>query len=271
VNCNSPTADRIFSADEARHIAETLVRDRFSEAKCAFAAGSIFRGEGTFLSDIDLVVIHSNVQNAYRESLTVDGCPIEVFVHDPDTLRYFLHKDREEAHTAMAAMVSEGIVLPNKTPFSEALREEARSLLNAGPPPLEPETIERMRYEITDAVDDLRGKRPLAEMVGCGVALYGRLGSFILRTRSGWNASGKWLPRLIACHDPQLAIRFDQAFRNLFRDGKADAVISLAEDVLRPHGGFLFAGYTSNADPSWRRKKGQSTAAEERAGPHREA
>jgi hypothetical protein len=37
-----------------------------------------------------------------------------------------------------------------------------------------------MRYEITDAVDDLRGQRPLAEMVGCGVALYGRLGSFIL-------------------------------------------------------------------------------------------
>jgi hypothetical protein len=256
VNRNSPTADRIFSADEARHIAETLVRDRFSGALCAFAAGSIFPGEGTVLSDIDLVVIHSTVQNAYRESLTVDDCPIEAFVHDPDTLRYFLHKDREEAHAAMAAMVSEGLVLPSETPLSEALREEARSFLNAGPPPLKPVAIERMRYEITDAVDDLRGQRPLTEMVGCGVTLYRRLGSFILRTQNEWNASGKWLPRLIARHDPQLAIRFDQAFRDLFRNGKADAVIALAEDVLRPHGGFLFAGYTVNADPSWRRKKG---------------
>jgi hypothetical protein len=256
VNSSSLTTNRTFAPEEARHIAEKVVCDRYSDAVCAFAAGSIFRGEGTVLSDIDLVVIYSNVENAYRESLTVDGCPVEAFVHDPDTLRYFLHKDREEAHTPIAAMVSEGLALPNETQLSETLREEARNFLNAGPPPLKPDAIERMRYEITDAVDDLRGQRPMTEMVGCGVALYGRLGRFILRTRSEWDASGKWLPRLIARNDPQLAMRFDRAFLDLFCAGNPDAVISLAEEVLRPYGGFLFAGYRNNADPSWRRKKG---------------
>jgi len=53
-------------------------------------AGSIVRGEGTPHSDLDLVVIFDRLPNAYRESFYFGDLPVEAFVHDPETLNYFL-------------------------------------------------------------------------------------------------------------------------------------------------------------------------------------
>lgn len=69
---------------EALSIAETIVRTRYGGAAFAYAAGSIIRGEGTYLSDIDLVVVFDQIDAARRESFIIDGIPIEAFVHDPE-------------------------------------------------------------------------------------------------------------------------------------------------------------------------------------------
>jgi predicted nucleotidyltransferase len=54
-----------------------IVTSRYEGAAFAFAAGSIMRGEGTRLSDIDLVVIYDHLEAARRESFIVVGIPVE--------------------------------------------------------------------------------------------------------------------------------------------------------------------------------------------------
>jgi predicted nucleotidyltransferase len=70
-------------------IAKELLETRFKGAEVVFAAGSIRRNEATASSDIDLVVVYPKLEQAYRESFTFKGWPVEAFVHDPETLNYF--------------------------------------------------------------------------------------------------------------------------------------------------------------------------------------
>ena len=70
-------------------------QQRYAGADVILLAGSVVRGQGTATSDLDLVVLFERLPQAYRESLHADGWPVEAFVHDPDTLRYFfLEHDR---------------------------------------------------------------------------------------------------------------------------------------------------------------------------------
>jgi hypothetical protein len=57
----------------------------------------------------------------------------------------------------------------------------------------------------------------------------------------------------------QFCLRFAGAFERLFQQADQSAVISLAEEVLRPNGGFLFDGYRGDAPAEWRKPDGQKS------------
>src|SRR5262245_48788022 len=52
---------------------------------------------------------------------------------------------------------------------------------------------------------------------------------------------------------PDLHSRFRESFEQLFAAGRGDKVITLAEEILRRHGGFLFDGYKKDASPACRK------------------
>lgn len=243
-NCPTPP--------EALAIAKTVLASRYADAAFAFAAGSIMRGEGTWLSDIDLVVIYDHLEAARRESFIADGVPIEAFVHDPETLAWFVDADVARGCPSILNMVAEGAIIGSAQERAEAVQRDVARRLAEGPPPLAPARLNVLRYEITDAVDDLRGERSPSEIMAIGALLHPRLVELALRGRGRWNGTGKWAPRLLAAADAGLAERFDEAFRALFRAGASDLVIALAEEEMAPHGGRLFDGDCRAASPAWR-------------------
>lgn len=120
--------DKILStlADRALAAAETALAARFAGAEFAFVAGSIMRGEGTAWSDIDLVVVFSSLERAWRESFVHDGFPVEAFVHDPETLKYYLSRDIESGCPAMINMVASGAILGGDVERAEAVQAGSR-------------------------------------------------------------------------------------------------------------------------------------------------
>lgn len=243
-NCPTPP--------EAQAIAEAVLALRYVDAAFAFAAGSIMRGEGTWLSDIDLVVIYDHLEAARRESFMADGVPIEVFVHDPETLAWFIDADVARGCPSILNMVAEGAIIGSAHERARVLQRGVARRLAEGPPPLTPARLNVLRYEITDAIDDLRGERSLSEIMAVGAVLHPRLVELALRGRGRWNGTGKWAPRLLAVADAGLAERFDEAFRALFAAGASGLVIALAEQEMQPHGGRLFDGDCRAASPAWR-------------------
>ncbi len=232
-----------------------IIAQRYEGAAVVFLAGSVMRGEGTDASDLDLVVVYERIDAAFRESFSHAGWPVEAFVHDPETLRYFfLQVDRPSGVPSLPHMVSTGTPLPRATDLSRELQSFANEVLVQGPPHWHTERLCQSRYTITSLVDDLRSPRSRAELLASGTALYTALAEHFLRAQGEWSANGKSIPRRLAAVRPAFAQRFEAAFNLLFADGRVDAVIDLCAEVLAPSGGWLFEGYKAAAPSDWRLK-----------------
>lgn len=235
-------------------VASAVQAARYREAAATFAAGSIVRGEGTSSSDLDLVVVYAQLPCAYRESFRFDGYPVEAFVHDPATLEYFfLEIDRPSGIPALPQMITEGIEIPGPTKLSRDLKQRAAAMIEAGPPPLDDDGERRMRYFVSELLDDLRAPRCRDELIGAGARLYEQLADYHLRRQGLWSAKGQAIPRVLRRMDEALCDRYCGAFEELFARGEPRAVIRLTEDLLREGGGPLFDGYRADAPPTWRR------------------
>lgn len=242
--------------DELFDVVSTLMAARYPAAALAFLAGSVVRGDNTATSDLDLVVVFEQVPNAYRESLIWNEWPIEAFVHDSETLRYFCEERCwRDGVPSLPAMVSEGIVVPGASDRSETLKAYANRLLAAGPKPWGEREIDDSRYAITDLVEDMRQPRSVYELHACVTRLYSLVADHYLRSRQLWSARGKSIPRRLDAVAPAFGAAFREAFRDVFESGDTDPVIRLCEEVLAPNGGWLFAGYAIHAPPNWRMTK----------------
>ncbi|QND52186.1 nucleotidyltransferase domain-containing protein [Phyllobacterium sp. 628] len=221
----------------ARHVLAL----RYEGAACAFAAGSIIRGEGTASSDIDLVVVFDRVDRAWRESFVDHGFPVEAFVHDPETLAWFINNDAKSGHPLMLDMIASGTLMGTDVVRADTLQAAARSQLAAGPRPFAGEHCDSIRYQITDLLDDLRGERSPAEIRAIAAQLYQPLADLVLLGRGTWSGKGKWIPKLLGKLDQELAQGFDDAFR-MAANGECAAIVGFVERELAPHGGPYFAG-----------------------------
>ena len=102
----------ILTPEQAAQLARNVVARRFTDARVAFCAGSLMVGEGTSHSDIDLVVIFASLEHARRKSFIYDSVPIEAFLHDPATLRYFFENvGAASGIPSLPRMVDEGVIV----------------------------------------------------------------------------------------------------------------------------------------------------------------
>src|SRR5258708_5349665 len=221
-----------------------VLESKYPDANVLFLAGSIVRGEGTPLCDLDLVVIFDRLPNAYRESFHFQGIPVEAFVHDPETLNYFLFEvDRPTGIPSLAQMILEGIELPEPNEVSQSLKQLAALVMEAGPPVLSDEEVLKLRYNLTSLVDDVREPRSRDELLASGAELYEALADYYFRSNHRWSAKGKAIPRILKRADADLCLRFCNSFAELFRNGQSGTVIALVEELLEMKGGFLFDGH----------------------------
>jgi predicted nucleotidyltransferase len=228
-------------------VAKKIIQSKFTKADCAFLAGSTVRGDATEYSDLDIVVLFSSLESAWRESFIFDGWPVEVFVHDLETLNWFFENNRESNIPSLAQMVKEGILIGKETSISMNAKRLADTVFEKGPQIVSLEQLNNLRYYITDLVDDLRDCRNDSEMMSIGVRLYETLSEFIFRSSKEWSAKGKWISRRLKVINPHLEAEFMNVFDILFVKKDAHSLIQFSEKVLNKHGGFLFDGFKLQA------------------------
>lgn len=240
------------SLSQLIEITKEILQVKYPAAEFAFLAGSIVRGEGTAFSDLDIVVVYRDLPNAFRESFYFRNYPVETFVHTPDTLNYFFETDAKTFVPSLAAMVAEGIEVPAKTDLSVRLKHLANENLSR-PPVISAEEIRDARAWLTDLIDDIRAPRSKEELTATGTTLYIALAEFYLRTNGVWSAKSKSIPRALQRLNPDFQQRFYESFERLFVAGETEMIIELTEELLAPHGGFLFEGLRLDASPDCRK------------------
>ena len=118
-----------------------------------------------------------------------------------------------------------------------AVREQARAVLAAGPPPLQPAELDRRRYGLSDLLDDLAGSSDAGERAVICWSVLCETAELALLVDGCRLGSGKWLLRELRAAEPRLAGELIEA-----RDDPA-RLASLADSVLARAGGRLWAGY----------------------------
>jgi predicted nucleotidyltransferase len=243
---NQPPLDALIE------IAGEILRAKYGAAEFAFLSGSFVRGEATAFSDLDIVVIYKELPNAFRESFYFRSFPVEAFVHTPETLNYFYEYDAKTFVPSLAVMVAEGIEVPAKNDLSARLKYLANEFLSR-PPKISDEEIRNFRVGLTDLIDDIREPRSKEELTASGTTLYVALADFYLRANGAWSAKSKSIPRALRKLNSDFQRRFCESFERLFVAGAAETVIELTEELLAPHGGFLFDGLRLDAPADWQK------------------
>jgi hypothetical protein len=232
------------------------LRKHYPDSLGGFAAGSVMRGHGTATSDIDLVVLYDDAfEDVHRSSVIEEGWPIEFFVHNAKAQDYFFEQDRQRGVCVMPSMVASGTMIPESCPELIVQQRKAQRIVAAGPPPLEEAELEFRRYLLTDLLDDLIDAEEPGVLIAILARVHELLGDFALRGHRRWSGHGKALLRCLRQFDAELASRFQRAFAEGF-GGDVTAVVELADSILAPFGGRLWAGYRASASDDWKAFRG---------------
>jgi hypothetical protein len=227
--------------------ARELVGELFPGARWAVLAGSVITSSRTAGSDLDIVVVlaDGNPRPPYRESREYRGWPVELFVHDGETLARYLAKDLPSRRPVLHRMVATGVLLTGADDeHAQQTRDMAYAVLAAGPSPLTESELVLARYGRTDLLDDLTHAVDDGERTTIAAWTWIRCAEVALALRRHWTGTGKWLLRELRDLDDDLATRWLAAAND------PDAIAALARDILARAGGPYFAGLHLPGEPA---------------------
>jgi hypothetical protein len=222
-----------------------FIEAEFPECRAAFLAGSVVRGEATATSDLDIVVITDREDAPYRESFLWDGWPVEAFVHNERSILDFFESDARRYRPSLQQMCAEGLVLRDIDGVGARTKEEARRQLDAGPEPLTPEELDRLRYTVTDLLDDFSGSVREEETYLIAHGLAEASVRLLLLGNGRWLGGGKWMLRALRAFDPVMANQLGGALKAFYKSEEKAGLVAFAEVVLERMGGRLFEGFRS--------------------------
>jgi len=231
---------------EPNKVIDSLIKEKYKEAKAVFWAGSVSKNDGTSASDLDLVIVYESIPTAYREAFIYDTWPIDAFVHDINTLQYFFEESRVgNGISGLMNMIINGIIVTEPSTFSDDIKTLAQEILNVGPIPLTQDQIDKERFLITDILDDIKFPRNKNEQIASAVHLFEPLIQFYFRAQKKWSGSGKALMRLFKLENPYLAQEWNKAFETLVKVGDASGIETVVTKILIEYGGLLWDGFRS--------------------------
>ena len=239
--------------DDAVGSARRLVAERFPDARAAWLAGSVVTGTATPSSDLDVTVLLAGDPAPYRESLRWEEWPVELFVHTPATIGWWLGKDRERRRPTLARLVAGGVRVLDVDGAAEGPESECRAFLEAGPGPATEDEVAAARYGLSDLLDDLADSPDPGLRTANAVAVWQQAAELRLLVAGGWWGSGKWLVRELRACDARTgtsyADRLDSGLRAAL-SGDPTWLAAAARAVLDDAGGRLWEGHRAGGEVS---------------------
>jgi hypothetical protein len=228
--------------------AASFVAERFPGALTAFVGGGVLTEHRTPTSDLDVVVVLPGPPAPYRETFEHAGWIVEAFVHTRQSLDGFWDSDAQRRVCSLLRMCTESVVLTDPAGVAEEIRATAAARMAAGPPPLGDADWERLRYGLTDLLDDMAGCDDEAELLFIAGAVVREVATLALEVAGRWSARGKALPRALKEVDPDLLERLVNGHRHVVSYGDTAVLHRAAVDVLLRAGGALMVGYRAGGE-----------------------
>lgn len=230
---------------DAVDVARRLVRQRFPEARAAWLGGSVADGTASSTSDLDITVLLDGPPAPFRESMTVSGWPVELFVQTSESLLWFCDSDIRRRRPTTMRLVGSSVILHDVDGIGVELQERLRDLDRAGPVAATAEQLENARYLVTDLLDDLSDAGS-GEGAVLAAALWAATADLVLLANRHWSGSGKWLLRELRSLDEVGSTGYSEhlvAGLEAAIAGNTEPLRTTVEALLDSCGGRAFDGY----------------------------
>jgi hypothetical protein len=224
--------------------ASSFVNSFFPNCHVAILGGSVSQQLQTPSSDLDIVIIDETYEFPFRKTYREFGWLIEAFVLNRSSYRYFFDVGIDAAIPSLQRMCVEGILLKDSESWGSELINEARNDLQSGPLPWSQEEQDKVRYEITEYLEDLTSGGRQEELFFTVHKLIGLINEFVLRTNRCWMGEGKWMYRSLESYDSAWSSRYFKALGSFYRKGNIVPLSDLILELLAPYGGLLAEGYS---------------------------
>ncbi|HEX5018084.1 MAG TPA: nucleotidyltransferase domain-containing protein [Actinomycetes bacterium] len=219
-------------------IATQMTGTRFPSLVGAWLSGSSATDRATSTSDVDVVVVASNVQS-FRETSERGGRLVELFVHTEASLAEWYASEASDHRCTLAHMIATGRLVAGGA-RAERLQVAARRHVDAGPPARTTEEVAALRYHLSAALDDLVESAD-DERVFVAHDVVALTSDLELALAQAWTGRGRWRYRWLADISPEVARGLAEGLGALRTDPQQ--LIDVASDVLERSGGRLQAGY----------------------------
>jgi predicted nucleotidyltransferase len=226
------------------------VSHRYGQPLFCYFFGSHALGRGDAASDIDVIVVLSKVDQAYRETFTANGFLLDVSVHDSETLHFMMRAEYDRGLAILSGKVDQSLVLPEPSALSSRLKEIARRMLESGPAPQT--NWDTPRRYITAALSDLERCGDPDEQQMMAMDVFVKIIDIFMRCNRQFSGQDRYLIRSAKQFD---AVFFEQArlaLARVFEHGSVSSLMHLSRDVLNRIGGTLDAGYRQNYPKEFR-------------------
>ncbi len=225
--------------DQARRLAADLLPD----ALAVLLAGSAAAGRATATSDLDLAVLVVEGGSTHRRTIRHEGRPVELFVHTEAGLAELRAADASSRRAVIQSMYATGLLLVDPHGHGARAREHALADLRQGPPALDAEVVDTVRYGLTDLLDDLADAEDPYERLAVAGHVLASAADLLCDHRRAWLGGGKWLPRRLLEADGELGAALLEGHRLLCASGEGEPLALAARRVLDLVGGPLSEGY----------------------------
>lgn len=232
----------------AREAASKIVEQHFPGCTGAVLAGSVVRGDATNTSDLDIVIFDKKLPASYRTSFNSFGWPVEAFVHNSESYKFFFESDRKRARPSLPDMVANGVIIKNEDGIIDKIKKEANQILTNGPDKWTKEEFELKRYFLTDVLNDFIGSESRPEELFILNKLVDLVCEFILRTDNQWVGDAKGMYRALQSYDAILTEELIQSLNAFYQYSEKNSMIEFVDRTLEPYGGRFFEGFSAGKD-----------------------
>lgn len=218
-----------MSPDQALHLAKHVLAWRHWRADAAAVVEApVPDGE-----DLRIVVLYGPLPSLdrpladlRRERVEIDGSHIEIFLHDPDTLRHALEAERHASARPLVALLAYATVVGPRPTALRVLAERAREIGRTEGRPL-PAPSKALLWRLAQ---DLATPADADERAAILGAFQGVLRGLVLLRHGAQDAVGKEQVRRLRAVAPAEAARIDAALRQAWMGDTRDLLgIAAAE------------------------------------------
>ena len=226
-----------LTSSKAQDVACRYVAEHWPDAKGVFLYGSIVERRYKPFSDVDLVVIVSQLRHDLRIRCSFDGLPIEAHIFDEASFGRDLIQAERSGVPGVGLATRNALVILDTDGTAARLKQASSRVFERGPQELS--SIERayLRRNVTTKLAELLGARPLAERAIVAAALRELLYILHFCSEKMWRYSGNWAARMA----PDFGERLEAAIESAISAREPDKLFGLARELVIPIGGFGWA------------------------------